>query len=504
VFREEGLETPFIRSLHPAGHRLRERGRDGRAVADLLQEAGLPQCGSDRRRRLDIPPRRLLAGNLMRRRELLRYSAAAWAGAALASVLPVTRALAKGAGGAPIEVPTPAPDQVAARLAQLRGRAQRVNPPTPEVLEAFARFPMPIRLYDLAQVEENFLTFLEAKPDLHVRYAIKCCPNARVMQRIAMLGGGFEFVSPVELDLALGTGVSGEKCIYSSTVKRAADIRYAYGKGVRDFLADEEYEVRKIAANAPGARLYVRLLVNSKYAVHPLGEKFGTTPEKARRLLRLGKELGLVPYGTHFHVGSQCAYPEAWVEPTRQAAGIFRDLQKEGIDLTLFDIGGGYPSPYENFPSLPSVKTILDGVQRVLDEELPGRPVQLVAEPGRGLVATAGAVSSRVMLRASRPDGVWLHLEAGIFQGLFDALDQYVFQIAVPGREAAKTPYTLCGPTADSQDTISKGQMLPGDITEDDLLVFQNAAAYSEAFDTHFNGIAPPANRYLDEVLPMG
>ncbi len=395
------------------------------------------------------------------------------------------------------------PEEISERLAKLRARKLRVNPPSPEVVDALARFPHAVLLYDLKQVEENYLEFLEAKPDLEVHYAIKSAPNARLLQRITALGGGFDFASRNELDLALETGVDVGKCIYSNTVKPSEDIRYAFEKGVRAFITDSEHETRKIAKEAPGSLLYVRLSVDGKYSSHPLGDKFGTTPENARKLLRLGRELGLVPYGTHFHVGTQCMKPEAWVEPSRQACAIFRDMKKEGIDLQFFDIGGGYPTVFQNFPNVPKPKDIISVVVKVLEEELPGWPVRLAVEPGRGISGTSGVVSSRVMLRATRASGEWLHLDAGVYQGLIEAIDRYVYDITVRGRKGDPQPFTLCGPTCDSFDTISKNQMLPGDIEEEDLLVFHNSAAYSEACYTHFNGMAPPAIHYLDELFPV-
>ena len=107
----------------------------------------------------------------------------------------------------------------------------------------------------------------------------------------------------------------------------------------------------------------MRLLVENKEAAHPLGEKFGTTVENAKRLLKLGARLGLQPYGTHFHVGTQCYSAGAWETSARKAAGIFRELGQEGIELRFFDIGGGYPAPYLG-RDIPSVKEILDTVDR--------------------------------------------------------------------------------------------------------------------------------------------
>jgi ornithine decarboxylase len=439
----------------------------------------------------------LVGGYPMNRRELLKLGLAASTGAVLHS----HNARASG-DDKPVPPVGRTPADVAGRLAKLRGRLRHLRPPSLHLIQAFERISRPVLVYDLAQIEENFLTFLEAKQDVKIHYAVKCCPKPRILQRVAALGGGFDVASAAEVDLALNTGVSPSQCIYSNTVKFPADIRYAFGKGVVAFLADSEHEVRKQADNAPGSKLYVRLLVNNKDAMHPLGGKFGTTPENARKLLKLGKKLGLDPYGTHFHVGTQCYSAKAWETPAKEAAAIFRDLHKEGIDLKFFDIGGGYPAPYLG-RSIPSVREILGVVDRVLQQELPAHPVTVAVEPGRGIVATAAAMSCRLMLRAPRSDGEWLHLDVGVYQGLNEALDHLVYPVTVAHRSGAEAAFTLCGPTCDSADTISKGQKLPASVTEGDLFVFDMAGAYSECLFTRFNGIEPPTVHFLDDLVDL-
>jgi ornithine decarboxylase len=332
-----------------------------------------------------------------------------------------------------------------------------------------------------------------------IYYAVKACPNPRVLQRVTALDGGFDVASRAEVDLALDTGVAPTKCIFSNTVKFSDDIRYAFKRGVVAFVADAENEVRKLAMLAKGSKLYVRLAVENKEAAHPLVGKFGTTPENARKLLRLGKELGLEPYGTHFHVGSQTYSKKAWEHPAAEAAGIFRDLKEEGIDLTFFNVGGGYPAPYPGF-TIPTVREILETVDSVLKRELADRPVTLAVEPGRGIVATAAAMSSRILLRAPRATGEWLHLDVGIYQGLSDVPDGIKFPITVAGRAGEEAIFTLAGPTCDSADTLWSGQKLPESITEGDLIVLDYAGAYAESTFTRFNGIEPPAIHFLDDI----
>lgn len=373
-------------------------------------------------------------------------------------------------------------------------------PVDPAIQSILAKIPHSVLLYDLDQVEKNYRDFLAAEPAAEVHYAVKCAPNPRVMSRLVKAGCGFDVASRAELDLALDAGCDASKCIYSNTVKFPQDISYAFSKGVKAFLADTEKQVRLQAKNAPGSRLYVRLIVHNKDAAHPLGEKFGTTPEKAKDLLRLGKELGLEPYGTHFHVGTQCFNAKAWEEPSRQAAGIFRDLKKEGINLTFFDIGGGFPVQYLG-RKVPTKAEILTLVSSILKEEIPDHPLTLAIEPGRGLVGNAALMSSRVMLRATRPDAEWLHLDVGVYHGFSDAPDGIRYAMNVVGRDAAPTPFTLCGPTCDSADTLSRNQLMPGDTRTGDLILIHKAGAYAECLFSHFNGIQPPEVKYADDIV---
>ncbi len=436
------------------------------------------------------------------RRRLLKLGAASAGAVALAGCVDTSTPASPSKPTVPISVPDRpwSAEQVGRRLAELQSQPSKLYPPSSKLVAALAANPKPVLVYDLPQVEENYLTFLAARPDLDVHYAVKANPNPAILQTVANAGGGFDFASRAELELALATGVSPAKCVYSNTVKFPEDIEFAFKKGVEAFLADSEHEVRKQAQFAPGSKLYVRLLVNSTDAAHPLGDKFGTTPAKAKDLLRLGKSLGLVPYGTHFHVGTQAYSANAWVTPTQQAASIFKDLRAEGIQLRFFDIGGGYPTPFLGRP-IPTVKEILDTVVATLHSELTELPEIFAAEPGRGICGTAGVMSSRVMLRAERATSEWIHLDVGLYQGLGDAADHLMYPMTVPSRSAADQSFTTCGPTCDSADTMSQGQKLPGDITEGDLVIIGITGSYSECLFTRFNGIEPPQVKMLSEMV---
>ena len=101
-------------------------------------------------------------------------------------------------------------------------------------------------------------------------------------------------------------GAPAERISYGNTIKKQSDIAAAYKLGVNLFAFDSEGELEKLAASAPGARVYCRLrFERSKTADWPLGGKFGCSMEMAGDLLVRAKEMGLDPYGLSFHVGSQ-------------------------------------------------------------------------------------------------------------------------------------------------------------------------------------------------------
>src|SRR3546814_5427608 len=92
---------------------------------------------------------------------------------------------------------------------------------------------------------------------------------------------------------------------FGNTIKKKTDIASAYAKGVRLFAFDSEIGLEKLAAAAPGAQVFCRVLMECDGAEWPLSKKFGCSPRMASDLLVKARRMGLDPYGISFHVGSQ-------------------------------------------------------------------------------------------------------------------------------------------------------------------------------------------------------
>ena len=95
--------------------------------------------------------------------------------------------------------------------------------------------PSPCLVVDIDIVESNYLCMTHAMPLAHVYYAVKANPAQDVIARLAKLGSNFDTASPGEIDLCLDLGVSPSRISYGNTIKKQADIAYAYEKGIRLF-----------------------------------------------------------------------------------------------------------------------------------------------------------------------------------------------------------------------------------------------------------------------------
>src|SRR3546814_13533628 len=77
---------------------------------------------------------------------------------------------------------------------------------------------------------------------------------------------------------------------FGNTIKKKTDIASAYAKGVRLFAFDSEIELEKLAAAAPGAQVFCRVLMECDGAEWPLSKKFGCSPRMRSEERRVGKE----------------------------------------------------------------------------------------------------------------------------------------------------------------------------------------------------------------------
>ncbi|MCU1346678.1 MAG: ornithine decarboxylase [Acidimicrobiia bacterium] len=350
----------------------------------------------------------------------------------------------------------------------------------------------PFLMVDCDVVRSRYQNLVRALPGFRTHFAVKCNPSPRIIRAIVNQGGSFEIASLAELQLVTAQGARASEVLYSNPVKPAAHIAAARAAGVRRFAFDSESELRKLAHHAPGAEVYVRLAVDDHNSLFPLSAKFGTSIDEAERLLLMTYELGLVPLGVTFHVGSQCLDVTAWAAAIGRVGILLRRMLRHGVRLEMLDIGGGFPARYVD--GCPSIDRIGTAIAAAI-ASLPYRPATLVSEPGRYLVAEAGTMVATVIGVADRNGQRWVYLDVGGYNGLMEAVQtggRWAFPISTSAHGDALIECTVTGPSCDSSDTMFYGVSLPNGITDGDRLVIGCAGAYSLSYASSFNGFPPP------------
>ena len=344
----------------------------------------------------------------------------------------------------------------------------------------------PFLLVDLQQVRGNLRRLRAALPGADVYYAVKANPHPAILRALAEEGCGFEISSRGELDLVESLGAR-QGLVSSNPIKPPSFVERAAEVGVEAFAIDSPDEVVKIARAAPGAAVYVRLLVDNSGSEWPLARKYAVDPETAVDLLVQAADLGLNPRGTTFHVGSQCRVATSWLDALDTTAVVWEAAERRGLRLDLLNIGGGFPVQHTR--PIPQVEEIGEVVRRGIAERFPAK-IQVALEPGRMIVGDAAVLGASVIGKARRGAEDWVYLDVGVFNGLMETIEGFAYEFLTSAR-GIRSSVVLAGPSCDSVDVISESVALP-DLAVGDRLYVANAGAYTLSYASHFNGWPPP------------
>lgn len=342
-------------------------------------------------------------------------------------------------------------------------------------------------IYDLNGIERQHDQLLAELPGIGVRFAMKACPVDEVLTALADRGAGFDAASVGEIRQALRAGVVPARIHYGNTIKSDDDIAAAFELGITTYATDSIEDVRAIARNAPGARVFCRLAADGEGAIWGLTDKCGTDEPLA--VLDQARRLGLVPAGLSLHVGSQQMTVRAWEIAVDNLVAAVAELSDAGIRLDHINFGGGLPAAgYRDLdpPTAGIFATIRDGMKRL-------EGLSFVIEPGRHLVADHGVIRTRVARLTTRR-APWLYLTCGKFNGLYEA-DQLGYPLSFPHASASdrRVPAVIAGPSCDSDDTFGGPLVsVPASLGSGDPVWIHSAGAYATSYTTvGFNGFDP-------------
>ncbi|MCK9578182.1 type III PLP-dependent enzyme [bacterium] len=367
----------------------------------------------------------------------------------------------------------------------------------------------PFLVLNLNRIERKFDELKKNLPYAKIYYAVKANPNSEVIKVLADRGSNFDIATIFELNQLLDLGISAERMSYGNTIKKEKDIAYAYSKGVRLFATDSESDLNKIAKQAPGSRVFFRILCDGSGADWPLSRKFGAHLDVIFNLALRAKKLGLEPYGLSFHVGSQQRDIGQWDNAIAQCKYMFDSLSEADIELKMINIGGGFPSDYLQ-PS-NNIEIYAREVTRFLQEDFGDNIPEIIVEPGRSVTGDSGVIVTEAVLISQKSIAnhySWLYLDIGKFGGLIETLDEAIkypifTETSATGdldeNDDNLKEYIIAGPTCDSMDILYENNKykLDKNLKEGDKIYILTTGAYTTSYSAIcFNGI-PPLKTYV-------
>ena len=354
----------------------------------------------------------------------------------------------------------------------------------------------PLVVVDHKVLRENYEQFRKHLPRVQVYYAVKANSDPAIVQTFYDVGGSFDVASMAEflivhekiqhLPAQERQNFIWDRIIYANPIKAIETLKQL--DQYKPLITyDNHEEVLKIARYAPHSGLVLRLGVPNTGSMVELSSKFGALPGEAVDLIAFAHNNKLQVEGLSFHVGSQCTNVQNYIQALHLAAGIFSEAKDRGFDLKLLDIGGGFPAHYDD--SVPAFKSLAKTINTELDRLFP-EPIEILAEPGRFLVASAVTAVAQIIGKAVRGGKLCYYLDDGVYHTysgvIFDHCRYHL-------KSFRKDPTQLCavfGPTCDALDTISLVEQLP-DLDRGELVYAENMGAYCAASSTYFNGFPP-------------
>ncbi|KPV93287.1 Lysine/ornithine decarboxylase [Pseudoalteromonas sp. P1-30] len=358
------------------------------------------------------------------------------------------------------------------------------QPSIAHIEQLASQYGAPLMVLDCDAIRRQYRALKHALPGVVLHFALKPLPHAAVVRTLLDEGASFDLATSGEVDLVASQGVPSERTIHTHPIKRDSDIRDALAYGCTVFVVDNINELEKFIAYKDQAEILVRLSFRNKDAFADLSKKFGCSPEAAIDIISLAQQLGIRIKGLSFHVGSQSPNPTKYVEAINASAKVVKQVAELGLPaLSTLDIGGGFPVPY-SADVLP-IDVFCAPINIAL-AQLP-ETMQIIAEPGRFIVASSVTSVASVMGQATREGKTWYYLDDGVY-GSFSGLmfDEAAYPIDSAKQDGERFESVLAGPTCDSIDVISDSIMLPK-LNNGDLIISRMMGAYTLATATDFN-----------------
>jgi len=336
----------------------------------------------------------------------------------------------------------------------------------------------PVFIIDHKKIRANYREFREKLPGVQAYFAIKANSNPEIIKTMYDMGTSFDVASFPEFMLVYENirhlpdkerqDFIWDKIIYANTIK-PKEVLSQLNEYKTLVTFDNIEELKKIKKYAPDVGLVLRIRVPNTGSMVELSSKFGAHPGDAVDLIAEAINLGLNIEGISFHVGSQCNNFNNYMQALNIASSIFKEaelrnyqigfIDKEGKRRKVLDIGGGFPVKYT--PDIKSFTVLARKLNSEIKRLFSKEDIQIIAEPGRFIVATACTLITKIIGKAVRDGKTCYYLDDGVYHTFSGQVFDHQHYPLKSFKDGEKKVCATFGPTCDAFDTISLSDELP-------------------------------------------
>jgi diaminopimelate decarboxylase len=372
------------------------------------------------------------------------------------------------------------------------------------------RFGTPLYVYSAQAIRERVAAFSRAFSAVEhaICYSVKANSNLSILRLLAKLGCGFDVVSGGELERVRRTSPrAARNVVFSGVGKTASEIEAALRAGILLFNLESESELDLLAACAAklkrGARVAFRVNPDVSADTHPYistglqEHKFGVPLDEAPELYaRATKSKHLRATGVSVHIGSQITDFAPFSAAMERVAELVRQLRDTGHKIEYVDAGGGLGINYQD--GKEDFTKRVNAYAQAIMSPLRGLGVNLLLEPGRSIVGSAGILLTRVLYRKTNGTKKFVVVDAGMNDLIRPSLYQAEHQIVpVQVSNSTREIVDIVGPVCESGDFFARDRELPT-VAEGELVAILDAGAYGMALASNYNTRPRPAEVLVD------
>ena len=372
------------------------------------------------------------------------------------------------------------------------------------LLQLAEKYDSPLYVYDTAIIASQYKRITDAFKSVHhiqLNYAVKALSNINILRYFNTLGAGLDTVSIQEVDLGIAAGVDPQKIIYTPNGVSLEEIENVAKKGVQiniDNLSILELFGQKHPEIPVCIRINPHVMAggNSKISVGHIDSKFGISVHQVPHIKRVVKNTGMHINGIHMHTGSDILDIDTFLRATE----ILFNVAKQFTSINFIDFGSGFKVPYKEGDISTDIEQL--GVQ--LSDRFNsfckdfGKEVTLMFEPGKFLVSEAGYFLAKVNVVKQTTSTVFAGIDSG-FNHLIRPMmyDSYHHITNISNPTGRDRYYSVVGYICET-DTFGSNRRI-SEISEGDILCFQNAGAYCFSMASNYNSRYRPAEVMIYE-----